>query len=271
MAQGLKSAKLKLIRAHKKLDAIKKCLTAYARTKPHKIVKKAKGKKKLNVPKAPPLEISMLAGEMIYHMRSALDHLAFDLIKRNPNVATIDPDWEEHCQFPMRVRLPKGCTPPLSKKRFSNDLPGIADIPFAFIESLQPYYGLGATNNALRFLGSLSNIDKHRRLNLTHARVRQWESVRYPSGLSGRGYSTLDRGAEISPAPRIRPMRGPLDAPPEKPVYVKRHYRALVAFKERQHLGEAATSLPVDQMLEIILNEIETHIVPAFDKFIKKP
>jgi hypothetical protein len=271
MASGLKSAKIKLVRAEKQLHAIQKCLTAYARTKPHKIVKKPKGKKKLNVPKPPPVEISLLAGEMIYQMRSALDHLVFDVIKRNPNVATIDPEWQEHCEFPIWTKpLKPGQKTPLLKAKFSRSLPGIPNAPFAFIEGVQPYYGVGEVNNALRFLGHLSNIDKHRRLNLTCPRVRQHESVRYPSGLSGRGYSTLDRGAEIHAIPAMRPLRGPIDAKPEKPVYVARHYRTLVAFNERQYLGEA-TALTVDYLLQIILEQIETVIVPAFEKFIKKP
>lgn len=271
MAHGLRSAKIKLGRARKQLNAIKKSVAAYARARPHKIVQKSKGKKKLNVPKSPPIEISLLAGEMIYQMRSALDHLVFDLIQSNQNVSAIDPEWEEHCEFPLWTKpLKAGQTTPLPKSKFSRPLPGISTIPFAFIESVQPYYGKGTTNNALRFLGHLSNIDKHRRLNLTRPRIRQHESVRYPSGLSGRGYSTLDRGAEIYPAPAMRPLRGPIDAKAEKPVHVKRHYRPLVAFNERRYLGEA-NALPVDQLLELILNELETHIVPAFEKFIKKP
>ena len=129
--RGLKSAKFKLVRAAKHLRTIKQHSAAYAKAKPHKIVKKSRRKKKLNIPKAPSLEISLLAGEMIYQMRSALDHLVFDLIRRNPNVATIDPEWEDNCQFPMRVRLPKQSRPPLKKAEFSRDLPGIADAPFA--------------------------------------------------------------------------------------------------------------------------------------------
>jgi hypothetical protein len=264
--KGLKSAKAKLIRAEKQLRAIKRCLAAYARSKPHRIVKKAKGKKKLNIPKAPPVEISLLAGEMIYQMRSALDHLVFSLIKKNPLVSTIDPDWEEDCQFPMRTRLPKKRTAPLAKSDFARDLPGIADAPFAFIESVQPYYGLGAVNNALLFLRHLSNIDKHRRLNLIRARIQQHQSVRYPHGLTSRGYATLDRGAEIYPAIPFPPLSGPIDAKPEKPVYVKRHYRVLVAFNERRNLGEA-TNLTVDGLLEFILGQINSAIVPRFEKF----
>jgi hypothetical protein len=266
---GLKSATTKLIRAAKQLRAIKRCLTTYARSKPHLIVKKPKGKKKLNIPKPPPVEISILAGEMIYQMRSALDHLVFELIKRNPHVSTIDPDWEENCQFPMRTRLPKKRTTPLAKIDFARDLPGIADAPFAFIESVQPYYRLGIINHALRHLRYLSNIDKHRRLNLIRARIRQHQSVRYPHGLTSRGYSTLNRGAEIYPAGPQRPLSNPF-AEPEKPMYVKRHYRVLVAFNERRDLGDA-TDLTVDQLLDLILNAINTYIVPAFEKFVKKP
>jgi hypothetical protein len=193
----------------------------------------------------------------------------FDLIRRNPNVAAIDPDWEENCQFPMRVRAHKS-TPPLKKDAFSRDLPGIADAPFAFIESIQPYYGVGTVNNALRLLRHLSNIDKHRHLNLLRPRIRQYESVRYPSGLSGSGYSTLDRGAEINPVPPQRPLRAAYSAEAEKPVYVKRRYEAVIAFNERRYLEEA-NALPVDYLLALILEQIETIIVRAFEKFIKKP
>jgi hypothetical protein len=102
MISGVKSAKLKLARAAKHLCAIKKCIAAYSASRPHKIVKKANGKKKLNIPNPPPREICILVGEMVYQMRSALDHLAFDLVKQNPNVATIDPRWFENCEFPLR-------------------------------------------------------------------------------------------------------------------------------------------------------------------------
>jgi hypothetical protein len=268
MAHGLKSAKAKLVRATKHLRVIKKCIAAYSRTKPHVLVRKSKGKKKLNIPKPPPVEISILAGEMIYQMRSALDHLAFELIKRNPNVATIDPEWEEHTQFPLRTRRHKRGI--ARKSDFSRDLPGISDAAFAIIESMQPYHGVGAVNNALRFLGCLSNIDKHRHLNLLRPRIVQFESVRYPSGLSGRGHETLDRGAEVYPAFPQRPLTGAIDAQPEKPMYVKRHYRALVAFNERRYLGEA-TKLPVEYLLELVLQQIQTFVVPAFEKLLYNP
>lgn len=268
MARGKKAAKLKLVRAAKHLRAIKLSIAAYSRTKPHKIVRKSKSKKKLNIPKSPPAEIAILAGEMIYQMRSALDYLAFELVKRNPNIATIDPKWEEHVEFPLRINPPKNGVP-FTRKDYSKCLPGISDAAFAIIDSLQPYHGVGTINNALRFLAHLSNIDKHRHLNLIKPRVVQFESVRYPHGLSGRGHATLDRGAEINPTPPQRSLSATYDAVPDKPMYVKRHYRTLVAFNERRYLGDAAT-LPVDYLLQIILESIQTFAVPALDKLIKQ-
>lgn len=261
MGNGIKSAKLKLARAEKHVRAIKRCVAKYSGSTPHKIVSKSKYQKQLNIPKPPPLEISLLAGEAIYQMRSALDHLAFELIQQNPNIDTIDPGWRENTQFPLRTRIPKNSVPPLPKSRFAGDLPGIADKPFAFVESLQPYYGIGAINNALRFLVHLSNIDKHRHLNLIRPRTKAFESVRFVSGSTHTGYSMLDRGAKLeSPAGWSKG---------DPPVYVNRRYRTVVSFNEK--LLGGASGLHLDYLLELILEQIKMVIVPAFQKFVEGP
>ena len=146
------SAKLKLIRAAKHIRALKRCIAKYSASKPHKIISKPKRQKQLNVPNSPSPEISVLAGEAVYQMRSALDHLAFELVQVNPNVSAIDPDWRENTQFPLTTEIPKGCKLPLPKANFTRDLPGISDKAFTFIETLQPYYRIGAVNGAMGFL-----------------------------------------------------------------------------------------------------------------------
>jgi hypothetical protein len=262
-SRGIAAAEIKLVRAAKHIRAIKRCVTIYAASKPHEIVKKSNRKKQLNVPKSPPVEIAVLAGEAIYQMRSALDYLAFSLIERNPHVSSINPNWDRYCEFPLWTDpLKPGQRTPIPKGKFSKPLPGIADAPFAFIESVQPYYRVGAINNALRFLAHLSNIDKHRRLNLMIPRVKQYESIRLRNGFILRGHQTLDRGAIIEPFFPFRKEK--------MPVYVKRHYTALVAFNERTYLGEA-TTLPVDYLLKLILEQIRLVIIPAFRIFLKKP
>jgi len=264
MKSGLRSAKLKLSRAKKHVSALKRSIAAYTTQKPYKVVSKAKGEKKINVPKSPPARISILAGEVVYQMRSALDHLVFHVIKRNPKVASIDPDWFEHCEFPLRLRLKPGQKPPLSKRYFSSALPGISDPEFTFIESVQPYYRVGTVNNAMRYLRILSNIDKHRHLHSMRVRVQAFHNVRFASGFRSRGYQTFDRGAKFKSA-----IGESAWEPSDRPVYVNRRYRSFVAFNEKE-LG-AASGLAMDYLLEIILEQIETIIVPAFEKFINGP
>jgi hypothetical protein len=263
MISGIASAKAKLARAAKHLRAVRRLVAIYSASRPHKIVAKAKGKKRLNIPRPPPREISLLIGEMVYQMRSALDHLAFDLVKRNQTGAALPPDWERECQFPIwTMPLKSGQTPPLPYNAFERTLPGISKQAFAFIESVQPYYDVGAVNNSLRFLAHLSNIDKHRHLNLVRPRTRKFESFRFASGWRGSGHEALDRGAQISP------LTGWDDL--DRLVYVSRRYRTFVAFNERSHLGDA-TTLPVDFLLKTILEQINLSIVPEFRKLIQNP
>lgn len=91
-------------------------------------------------------------------------------------------------------------------------------------------------------------------------RVRKREVVRFASGMRGSGHMALDRGAEIEP-----PWSGHHD----RAVHVNRSYRVFVTFKEADCLGDAIT-LPMDDLLQSILQQIQTVIVPAFEKFVKK-
>ena len=126
--------------------------------------------------------------------------------------------------------------------------------PFAIIESLQPYYRLGAPNAWLRFLAKLSNIDKHRRLNLLRPRVLHTEIRPFSSFVR-----TLDDGAEVHSSVPLNEAN--------KSVDMERKFVAIIVFNEHDALAEA-DGVPVDHILEECLNTIETVIVPAFEKFI---
>jgi len=77
-----------------------------------------------------------MAGEVLYQLRSTLDHLAFDLVKLNRIGTPLPSEWEENCCFPLWID-------PLTKPPFYNCfkscLPNISKAAFAFIESVQPY------------------------------------------------------------------------------------------------------------------------------------
>lgn len=263
MVSGIKSAELKLIRAAEHLKSIKRCIATYSAGKPHKIAIKPKRKKQLNIPKSPPKRISILAGEMVYQMRSALDHLTFEIIKLNPNISAIDPDWREHCQFPLRLSLPPGKMPPLAETEFIRNLPGISHKAFTVIERMQPYYGNGPANNMLELLANLSNIDKHRHLNLVRPRIRQFQQIAVGGQVVNGKWMMLERGAKIKPAD-ITYYKA------DGAVKVNRSYTALVAFDERSYLGDSA-DYPLDILLDLILYHIKVFVIPSLVSLIQQP
>jgi hypothetical protein len=97
---GLESAELKLIRAAKRIDDVRSAIWDYLETEPSGISKKPDGKYKLDFTSEPSPDIAILAGEALYQVRSALDHLAFDLVKLNLTQVELPVGWEKRCEFP---------------------------------------------------------------------------------------------------------------------------------------------------------------------------
>ena len=199
MISGFDSASAKIIRAAEHLNAIKRIVHALASTtNSYEIVNDTDGKEKIHFLIQPPPQISVLAGEVVYQLRSALDHLAFDLVKRNASGITLPPTWENRCDFPLWLRIPddqikSGHTkPPLPYNCFTKSLPGVSRDAFAFVESVQPYQsGVGAgTPNVMKLIANLSNIDRHRYLNLTLPKAAQIHALTLTEGREysyGRG------------------------------------------------------------------------------------
>ena len=170
---GLESAKLKLIRASEHIKRIGQQVAAYSGSDSHTVVTLPHGTDRISVREEPPLGISILAGEVVYQIRSALDHLAFDLVKLNHTGGPLPANWGDSCFFPLWLNIPKK---PTVYNCFSHILPGISKTAFTFIEAAQPYRG-GALGNHLRLLAYLSNLDKHRYLSLTKARLSTNERI----------------------------------------------------------------------------------------------
>ena len=260
MITALDSATLKLLRVAKQIKVIEKCSRGYARSKPHKIVTDAQGKETADMGKSPPVDIAIIAGEALYQLRSTLDHLAFDLVKLNQIGTPLPPKWEEDCCFPLWIDLPKK-TPVYNC--FKSRLPNISKTSFAFIESIQPYHKGSAsvicTPTIMGWLAHLSNIDKHRYLNVIETTLSHHEVVTTSRGatisVARRG---LKHGAEIQP--RVLPQ-------PYPTVNVKRHFAAYVAFKEPA-IGNG-TMFPVQEVLKFCLEAIKKDIIPAFAQLLK--
>jgi hypothetical protein len=107
----------------------------------------------------PPLRFSILLGDCCHNLRSALDHIVWQMVLANKQT----PD--ENTAFPIWDKPPQGIFAPKAIR-------GISKEACALIESLQPYQdGQQASEHVLWFIKTLSNTDKHRTLNLTVASI----------------------------------------------------------------------------------------------------
>jgi len=108
-----------------------------------------------------PLRISVLAGEIIHHLRSTLDHL----IWAGAHKVGLSSDKLRRITFPICA------TPAKFKEAVKNGaLSGVSDTLKNFIESLQPYRTPDPSTSIVQILHDLDIIEKHRLLVVvTHA------------------------------------------------------------------------------------------------------
>ncbi len=101
-------------------------------------------------PPALPKMLPGFVGDFVHNLRSALDHLAWQLVLLNNE----NPDGRT--AFPIAM----------TAKRFEDmkvQYAGVSPVAFQQIEAVQPYRHMEGTSG-LRWLNELDNIDKHRHL-----------------------------------------------------------------------------------------------------------
>lgn len=103
----------------------------------------------------------VLAGEIVHHLRSAFDHLAWQL--SSLDLQTHSPNQIE---FPVFKETPKLCGITKNKIcRYCRKIEGIVSpSALARIESLQPYHGTNPARHPLWLIHDFDRIDKHREL-----------------------------------------------------------------------------------------------------------
>jgi len=267
MISGVDSANIKITCASEHLVAIKRIISSVV-SEPgsYEIIKGADGKETITFLIQPPPQLSVLAGEVVYQLRSALDHLAFDLVKRNVGGISLPANWDVRCDFPLWLKIPDDqikcghVNPPLPYNCFTKSLPGISKSAFTFIESIQPYRRGSGTHNVLRLIANLSNIDRHRYLNVTLPKAAQFHELTLTEGRSysyGRG--GLKDGAEVE------------DLPPKADdiLAVQRRFSPYVTFDEPS-VGTGADTLEVEHVLEVCIDAVKG-VVPAFVYLLQNP
>ena len=114
----------------------------------------------------PPLEWSILIGEVLYNLRSSLDHLAFQFPGRPAEIP-------EH-----RVSFPIFDKREAFEDHMRRNLPHLPGAAVERMDALQPYGGWQGPQRAgqvhrLWLLNELCNVDKHRNLHFTQFFIRQ--------------------------------------------------------------------------------------------------
>lgn len=211
MADPLQSARLKVERARQHVKAVRDETRAFVDSNPYRtfvepdpdtgepVVRIGYARPNIRVP----LRLGLLAGDAIHNLRSALDHLAWQL-------ATIGTGPGHRTQFPIFDDSDS------YRRQQPELLKGIDPRYWARIEAVQPYHVRRLiddggsltgyhdpliTNLYLMPIGRLDNADKHRLL-LATVGVAAWsepkfEGVKRATGTYPGAWVRMDEGAEL--------------------------------------------------------------------------
>ncbi len=157
------TAKLDRAKAH--LKSLNKSIGAYKRSKTHNFIvtelnpvtrEKVVHLKILKEPKNP--EWGLLIGDLVHNLRSALDHLVWQLVILNGEKP------RRQNQFPIIGTKPEYWEVPADRSESVRDrmLAGVSEDHRAFIDAVQPFNAGNNPQTILAHLSRLSNTDKHR-------------------------------------------------------------------------------------------------------------
>jgi hypothetical protein len=259
---GIESAKRKVERARKHLESLELCASGYTSDEANLVVDESEGAKKLRFPNKPSSDIAIFAGEIIYQLRSALDHLAFELVKSNPTGTILPPKWDRKCRFPLCLEVPTYGEPtiprplPLAFNFFEDSLPNITPEAFSIVERLQPYNG-GNGPAQLGCIEKLANIDKHHHFHVVVTQAYQTEHVRSRI-IDSEMIHRLQDGAEIKPT-----LHDPAEL--QDAVYVQRGITGTFISFDEGALPQELADLSIDDVLGVCIEAVDRIVIPKFE------
>jgi hypothetical protein len=158
------SARLKVVRAYGHMKALNREVDTALDRQPNAVVAQIEPDSGDKVYSAdmrwqPPPEWGLLLGDFVHNLRSALDHMVWDLVLLNPDSA--DPD--RHTEFPIYWDPAQYGLPHEAARKLRGIVPQAVDL----IEEVQPYHAPNPKRSPLWGLRELDIADKHRTLLLT--------------------------------------------------------------------------------------------------------
>ena len=120
-----------------------------------------------------PVELSILFGEWLYNLRSALDSMLYELAVED--TGQDPPTGAGNRMYPIITE------PERFAEATKRSLAGLTDWSRKFIEDTQPYHSAGgASGSALWWLNELARIDRHRRHHAVAWRVVELDIHPHP-------------------------------------------------------------------------------------------
>lgn len=267
MSADRRSWHLKVDRAEQHLEEVKAYMGAYAAKHPYEAVRtrQPKGQRhiwlyRLKMLEQPDPMIAVIIGEILYNLRSALDHIAVSMAPR---------DRKSKAGFPVEV------TDPFAKdisgtfiygeerrRSFTSKIKGIQADAVAMIMHAQPYTRQYSEIETLALLNRLENADKHRELVTLGVGVMDIRTIitAPKAAIQQRADGFREDGEEVAKFGFIESL-----PPRESEVKVDVRGTASVAIKVGGLLG----NLIMPQTLEILIAWMRDETIPEFSPYIR--
>ncbi len=198
MAGSLDGPRLKLERANKHLHELGEALTTFGELQADRVRIQRYSKERriewfIEDPEEPPETLGPIVGDALYDMRSALDHLAYQLVLASGK----KPSRES--MFPVCGTAHQFACDSVTKLR------GASIAVIAAVEKAQPYHPF---NRFLGMLNRLANVDKHQHFHLLLNSMESSMLMGWPddpgfyAGPIGKGRTVLIWGT--IPKPEVR-------------------------------------------------------------------
>jgi hypothetical protein len=266
MSTSQRSWDLKVARAEQHLAEVKAAMAAYAGSNPFRAVRvqQLRGQQhlwlyRLEMTKEPDPMITVIIGESLYDLRSALDHLAVAMASRNRKASAAFPvewsdPWEKDAAGVFAYDEER-------RRSFTSMVKGMPEEAVTMIKVAQPYNRKDSALETLGLISRLENADKHRQLIVLGHGVADARSV-----VTVGGEAIKQETAGFRPdGEEIAKFGFRNRVPRESEVTVEVSCTATIAIK----LADIDGYFVLPESLEVLIRWMRDSVIPEFTPFVR--
>lgn len=198
-----------------------------------------------------PAILPIIIGDCLQNLRSSLDYLVWELVLAAKNKPGINN------AFPICSSV-EAFDDQLTRRR---RLEGVCPDAIDEIRELQPYHcGADFAKSLLWIIDSLCNVNKHRRVLLTHLHGQLAPDDFQTKMVNGKLWGLLDISAMRNP--KSIGQVAMMDAPPGPAAQVNRSVIVFVSFNEG-----SASNMEVGLVMNELIKFMSKSVLPKFERF----